>query len=145
MRYRNKLSLTSRMALAVLASTLVAGGGGALAMEAAKMLTGNEEVPTIKTTATARSSIVIDTDLSVRGSIETSGLDATAAHIHRGVTGANGPPVVTLVMTGPTTWSVPQGAKLSQSDYDSYKAGGLYVNVHSTQHPAGEIRMQLAP
>ena len=102
-------------------------------------------MPAVKTSATARNALVIDTDLGVRGSIEVSGMDATAAHIHRGAYGTNGPPVVTLVMSGPTTWSVPAGAKLSQADYDSYKAGGLYVNVHSAQHPAGEIRMQLAP
>ena len=145
MRNTPSLSLSSRMALALLASALVAGAGGALAMETVKMLTGNDEVPAVKTSATARNALVIDTDLGVRGSIEVSGMDATAAHIHRGAYGTNGPPVVTLVMSGPTTWSVPAGAKLSQADYDSYKAGGLYVNVHSAQHPAGEIRMQLAP
>jgi len=145
MRSRNPLSLSAKMARAVLASTLIASGGSALAMDAAKMLTGSEEVPAVSTAATARSAIVVDSDFTVRGSIETSGIDATAAHIHHGAKGVSGPPVVTLVRTGPTTWSVPEGSKFTQSQYEDYKSGNFYVNVHSLAHPAGEIRMQLAP
>jgi hypothetical protein len=40
---------------------------------------------------------------------------------------------------------VPPGAKLNESQYQSYKAGGLYVNFHSAQYKGGEIRGQLRP
>ena len=42
-------------------------------------------------------------------------------------------------------WVVPPGAKLNGSQYQSYKAGGLYVNFHSAKYKGGEIRGQLRP
>ena len=34
-------------------------------------------------------------------------------------------------------------AMLTDAQYASFKSGDLYVNVHSAQHPTGEIRGQL--
>jgi CHRD domain len=39
----------------------------------------------------------------------------------------------------------PPGAKLSTEQLRSFKAGELYVNVHSEANKGGEIRAQLAP
>jgi len=39
----------------------------------------------------------------------------------------------------------PPGSKLTDEQYASFKAGNLYVNVHSTEHKPGEIRAQLKP
>jgi len=39
--------------------------------------------------------------------------------------------------------SVTDGAKLTEAQYESYKAGKLYVNVHSAANPGGEIRGQI--
>jgi hypothetical protein len=66
------------------------------------------------------------------------------AHIHRGAKGANGPVAVGLVKSG-DTYSVPDGAKLSESDMKLFKSGDLYVNVHSAANKGGEIRAQLNP
>ena len=35
--------------------------------------------------------------------------------------------------------------KLNEAQMASYKAGDLYVNVHSAKNPGGEIRAQLKP
>ena len=34
--------------------------------------------------------------------------------------------------------------KLSDAQYESFKAGNLYVNVYSAEHKSGEIRTHLA-
>jgi hypothetical protein len=42
-------------------------------------------------------------------------------------------------------WSVAKGAKLTDAQFAAFKAGGLYVNMHTAAHPVGEIRAQLMP
>ena len=71
------------------------------------------------------------------------GMTATAAHIHEGATGSNGPVIVPFTKTGDNTFEAPAGAKFTDAQCASYKAGRTYVNVHSAAHPGGEIRAQL--
>jgi len=89
--------------------------------------------------------IAIAADKSVSGSVKTTGIDGTMAHIHVGAPGEAGPPIITLTKGDNGVWSVPAGAKLSDEQYQSYKSGNLYVNVHSAAHKGGEIRGQLKP
>lgn len=46
---------------------------------------------------------------------------------------------------GTQTWYFPQGSALTDSQITSFDAQGLYYNVHSAAHPAGEIRGQIVP
>jgi hypothetical protein len=69
----------------------------------------------------------------------------TAAHIHEGAAGQNGPVIIPLQKKSDTEWVVPAGAKLNDAQYEAYKAGRLYVNFHSAQHKGGEIRAQIRP
>jgi ABC-type Fe3+-hydroxamate transport system substrate-binding protein len=109
-------------------------------------LSGGEEVPPVTTSASGSGTITIKDDRSVSGSVSTSGIAGIAAHIHVGAAGKNGPVIVPLTKGADgTTWSVPAGAKLTEAQYDAYKAGDLYVNVHSAAHKGGEIRGQLKP
>ena len=41
------------------------------------------------------------------------------------------------------TYKVPAGAKLTPDQMKAFKAGELYVNVHSADNKGGEIRAQL--
>jgi hypothetical protein len=107
-------------------------------------LTGAEEVPAVSTSASGEGSFKVAKDGSVSGSVSTMGIDGTAAHIHRGAKGQNGPVVVPLTKSG-DTFTAPAGAKLSEADLQAYKDGNLYVNVHSAAHKGGEIRDQLKP
>jgi hypothetical protein len=108
-------------------------------------LGGDQEVPAVKTSASGGGTITINADMSVSGSVTTTGLAGTAAHIHNAATGKNGPVIVPLTKSGDNAWSVPAGAKLTGDQYKAYKAGDLYVNVHSAENKGGEIRGQLKP
>ena len=108
-------------------------------------LGGDQEVPAVKTSASGGGTITINADKTVSGSVTTTGLAGTAAHIHNAATGKNGPVIVPLTKSGDNTWSVPAGAKLTDDQYAAYKAGDLYVNVHSAANKGGEIRGQLKP
>ena len=107
------------------------------------MLSGNQEVPPATTSASGNGAITVGPDKSVSGSITTTGVAATAAHIHDGAPGRNGPVIVPLVRTSENVWSVPAGAKLTDAQHERYRAGNLYVNVHSAANRGGEIRGQL--
>ncbi|WP_129782259.1 CHRD domain-containing protein [Peristeroidobacter soli] len=108
-------------------------------------LTGAEEVPAVMTDAKGEGTITIAKDLSVTGHVKTTGIEGVAAHIHLAEAGKNGPPVITLTKGADGSWSTPEGAKLTEDQYKAFKAGQLYVNVHSAAHKGGEIRAQLKP
>lgn len=86
--------------------------------------------------------------------------NVTAAHIHSGKTGANGPILVTLFKTespsskpingiltsGNITNADLEGPMAGKTLIDLTKAmelGETYVNVHSEEVPNGEIRGQI--
>jgi hypothetical protein len=109
-------------------------------------LSGDEEVPPVKTSASGSGTITVKDDKSVSGSVTTTGVTATAAHIHMAPRGKNGKIIIPLTKSSDgNTWSVPAGAKLTDAQYEAYKAGNLYVNVHSAANKGGEIRGQLKP
>ena len=109
-------------------------------------LRGSEEVPPVSTSATGNGTITIHPDKSVTGGVTTFGMNGgMAAHIHQGARGQNGPISVGLVKSGDNGWAVPAGAKLTDAQYDAFRAGNLYVNVHTPANKGGEIRGQLNP
>ena len=122
-------------------------------------MTGAKEVPPVNTTASGSASFVnnqtvIDYDLSVSDLY-----NVTAAHIHQGRAGANGPIVVTLYMTadpspglfggysGNITSSMLEGPLRGEqlsALVDILSNGQAYVNVHTIKNKNGEIRDQVA-
>ncbi|RJF92771.1 CHRD domain-containing protein [Noviherbaspirillum saxi] len=108
-------------------------------------LSGANEVPPITTKASGKSTITVADDRTVSGSVIIDDLSATAAHIHRGSKSENGPVIIPLTKTSDKVFSVPASAKLTDAQFADYKAGNLYINVHSVAYPAGEIRVQLKP
>jgi hypothetical protein len=109
------------------------------------VLTGDQEVPAVTTQAKGAGKIAIADDKGVSGSIKTTGIAGIMAHIHEAPAGKNGPPIITLEKKGDDEWAVPAGAQLTDAQYEAFKAGNLYVNVHSAEHKGGEIRTQLQP
>jgi CHRD domain len=124
---------------------LVAGSASVLAVDLKVKLTGAEETPPVTSSASGTGTITIAADKSVSGTIKTTGIEGTVAHIHVGAPGQSGPPIITLDKGADGVWSVPAGSTLTDAQYASFKAGNLYVNVHSAEHKPGEIRAQLKP
>ena len=133
-------------AMAVVAVTTVFGACtsmgpmGGMSNTQTLTLSGANEVPPVATSATGTATVTINPDRTVIVKVSVSGMNATASHIHEGAPGTNGPVIVPFTKTGDNTFASSEGAKLTESQYASYKAGNLYVNVHSAAHPIGEIR-----
>ena len=131
----------SRIAIAVAA--WVAFSGAASASELSVKLSGAQEVPAVTTTASGTGQFTVNDDMSISGTVKTTGVKGTAAHIHDGAPGVNGGVAVPLTAKGENEWVVPAGTKLTAAQMQALKAGKLYVNVHSDAHKDGEIRGQL--
>ena len=140
------MKLPSVLRLALLAAAaLVAACAETPSTSVNLYLNGANEVPPVSTKATGTGTIVINPDLTLSGSIRTTGVAGTVAHIHQGMAGSNGPVIVPLEKDGDGGWKVPAGAKLTPEQFQTFKSGGLYVNVHSVANKGGEIRDQLRP
>jgi hypothetical protein len=137
-----------RRATVVAAAVLLAAGVGMASAATAHVkvrLKGSNEVPPVKTMAHGYGVIEVTADGAVSGKITTHGIKGTMAHIHQAAAGKDGPPVIALAPGPHGTWVVPAGSKLTPDQYQAFRAGDLYINVHSKAHPGGEIRGQLEP
>ena len=108
-------------------------------------LSGDEEVPAVRTSASGTGTVTVGEDRSVTAKVTTQGVAGVAAHIHEGAAGSNGPVIVPLTKTGDNEWTSAAGAKFTESQYAAYKAGRTYFNVHSAANKGGEIRGQIRP
>lgn len=138
-----------RFAWLLAASVAVAGCGmmkseTKTAGSAPLQLSGSQEVPAVTVTGSGTGTITVAPDGAVSGSVKTTGVNGNAAHIHVGAAGTNGPVIIPLTKSG-DEYSVPAGAKLTEEQMKRYKAGELYVNVHTVANPGGEVRAQLKP
>ena len=122
----------------------VVGLGLATAAAAAETtLTAKLAGADAKASGTAK--VRVDDKNQVCWELASKGLtDVTAAHIHKGAAGANGPPVVPFSgvdATGASKGCAPASADVAK-DLVANPAG-YYVNVHTKAAPAGAIRGQL--
>jgi hypothetical protein len=105
-------------------------------------LTGANEVPPNASDATATATLVLNEDTNEFDlTVPYSGITATAAHIHKGAVGVAGPAVFPITdLTSPLTLT---DVAISATEEADLKNGLYYVNIHSADHPEGEIRGQL--
>jgi hypothetical protein len=134
-----------RVAASVVAVLFAAYAGFAFGDEVKVTLGGDQEIPPVTTSAAGTGSFNVAADRSVSGGVTISGMTATVAHVHEAAAGMNGPINIPLTKVSDTVWVLPAGAKLTDAQYESYKAGRLYYNVHSAQYRSGEIRGQIKP
>ena len=130
-------------------------------------MTGDNEVPPVTTNVAGEATFVYEINLN--GEPDGIGFFAsvtnpdavpiTVAHIHCAAEGANGPVIATLLPLDPNgrTSNVIRfrgglvSSALSATDCGttiseviaSMNAGNVYVNVHSTDNPSGEVRGQV--
>jgi hypothetical protein len=143
MKANLQIRLLGMAAVAMLVAGCAGMGGGDNAAQVS--LTGAEQNPPVATSASGKGSFKVSSDKTITGSVTTTGMAGTVAHIHTGAKGSNGPVTIPLQKTGDNVWSVPPNTKLTDAQYEDYKAGRLYVNVHSAQHKPGEVRAQIRP
>ena len=134
---------TSAAALA--AAILIAGCAGMGGGGTSVALTGSQEVPPVNSAGSGTGTVSVADDMTVTAKITTQGVNGVAAHIHEAAAGANGPVIVPMEKTGDGVWTSKPGQKLTPAQYEAYKAGRTYFNVHSPQHKGGEIRGQIRP
>ena len=106
-------------------------------------LKGTAVMPPVTTMAKGKGRIFVFPNRMVSGTIHTSGFVATRAYIHMAAPGENGPHIITLIKNDNGSFEVPEEARLTRAQYTNYMAGKLYINVHSTRYPTGEIRAQI--
>jgi hypothetical protein len=111
-------------------------------------LNGAAEVPPVNSTASGVGLLAYSPgNFTIRYYIVVNGLSGpiTAAHIHSGAVGVNGPVVVPLSQGLPNVLSGTLNTTSLPSDFfQKLIAGTLYVNVHTAANPGGEIRGQLS-
>ena len=112
----------------------------------AAQMSSAQEVLTNASSATGNGLLEFDaTTKKITGRVTLTGMAATAAHIHTGVLGVNGPVIFPMTQTeaGSGIWVTAADATMTDAQIANLKAGGLYFNAHSTAFPGGEIRGQI--
>lgn len=115
-------------------------------------LNGSEQVPSVQTRGTGNARFTYDPDTrQLTWNVTCSDLSSpvTMAHLHVGAAGKNGKPVVWLTKVGSTSTPIEGPIKgestLTPDQAKEFVAGDLYINVHTKDHPDGEIRGQVMP
>lgn len=135
-----------RSRLSFVAAVLLAASASAFAVDVKVTLSGDQEVPPVKSVGTGSGFFAISKDKKITGQVNVAGIKPVAAHIHEGAPGTSGPVVIPLVRTGPgDSYNVPANTTMSEAVYKAFEAGKLYVNVHTEANPGGELRGQLKP
>ena len=113
------------------------------------VMNGGQEVPPNASGASGNCTAVLSQNqasLSINCTHDAT--NVVAGHIHLGAAGMNGPfvfPFPTPTSPISETWSPVTNAQCGGSCVEELLAGNLYVNIHSTTYPGGEIRGQLVP
>ncbi len=123
-------------------------------------LEGKNEVPPVKSRASGIGSFRLFEKTLIRYQVNIIDLKCPLAdvpghaHIHSGGPGENGPVVKTLasptfsngIITLQGTWSTTDKEQpLTPELLESMIKGELYVNIHTTKYPDGELRGQIIP
>lgn len=123
-------------------------------------LSGENEVPPVQSSATGLAEFTPPVNDTIKYRINITGISgATGAHIHSGQAGENGEVVADLLTSmkvndvsygmtirgnlSDSSLKGPMEGKTLEDLVAAMDSGETYVNIHTTQHPDGEIRGQI--
>lgn len=145
----NALSRRAILALAGAACVGWVGSATAATVSFKVPLSGAEQVPPVATAGKGSADLTWDPSTRVvTWDITYSGLTGpvTMAHFHNGSEGKNGQVVIWLTKKNTEARGAIKGkATLTPQQEQQFEAGDWYINVHTKDHPAGEIRGQVKP
>jgi hypothetical protein len=147
------MSVTNRTKILFGAAAVALGGcetvnrvaNDVVANNFAATLSGANEVPLGDGDGSGTASISLnDATNQVCTRLEVRNIgDVTAAHIHRGAAGVNGPPVIPLDAPDDNDSNDCDTVEDSLLDELRRSPANFYVNVHTSQFPNGAIRGQI--
>ena len=113
-------------------------------------LTGAQQVPPVQTAGTGNAALTYDASTrELTWSVTYSGLSGpvSMAHFHGpAAMGNNAGVLIWISRRGEPAPSPMTGqATLTPAQAEQFMAGDWYINVHTQDHPAGEIRGQVMP
>jgi hypothetical protein len=108
-------------------------------------LSGDNEVPAVVSQGSGTGYVTLDTATGfMQVQVITTGITTpTVAHVHTGIVGANGLPLFELTQDAAEVGNYAGTATLEAAALTSVQDGGTYLNVHSAESPAGELRGQI--
>lgn len=124
---------------------LAAGAAGAETLHFTAKLDGAQETPPNASAGAGHADLTVDTDShTLRWAVDYAGLSgpATMAHLH-GPAPVGKAAGVMVNFPGPLASPLSGQASVTDAQIAQIKAGETYVNVHTAEHPAGEIRGQV--
>jgi hypothetical protein len=135
-------------------STILFASGASAQSHWVATLVGANESPPISTSAVGQFDATLSAaqdNMTFTLTYSTLAGTMTQAHIQRGALGVNGPIIywlangdVTSAITGCTDPSpLGGGCGFDPADFADLQAGNLYVNLHTSYAPNGEIRGQI--
>lgn len=159
---RGRGALAAMLAMAALGLAVVLTSASPTSAQAAPSatikqitLSGSEEVPAVTANAIGYFNGTL-TEGKLEFDLSAVGPELTAAHIHAGAKGVNGPVVAFLFgPADPAVGALHPTGTITQANLvgplagnwkgfsDAMAKGELYVNVHSKANPAGLIRAQI--
>jgi len=138
-----------RMFVSIITATLLAIAGPALAhiAEGTVTLSAADEVPApsgVPANAGGTATLTVEEDKTVVYDVTVQNLTGPAlfAHIHEAFPGVAGGILFTFTKTSDTTFAGTTTA-LTDDQLGKLLSGAYYVNVHTTQNLAGEVRGQI--
>jgi hypothetical protein len=112
-------------------------------------MSGSQAVPATGSVATGMVTVMLDQAtgaVTITGSFLSLSSNAIAAHVHGPApAGQNAAALIPLMAPATTSGTISGNGTMTTSQASDMAGGMMYVDIHSTNFPDGEIRAQIQP